>query len=317
MLSHIAYYVYSLDSRNSHMVSPMHTQVKKMVYIKVLLTLSCSFFVTGVFAQKSSGVINQPVSTVQTTQQLASKNSNDQLVIKKQIEDDVTQSVSALENEVRFLLKPKQEAIIASKMAGEISKIYFNIGQRFKKGDVLVSMKCGLPNARLKAQRAKVREYTFTHKSNQDLLAGNAVSKYDVDISQSQLTHQRALLSEATLHVSNCNIKAPFSGGVVSVDINPFESVSSGIPLVKVIDDSEIVMSLNIPSTFINKVAKGNFFNIVVDETSNTYKAKVIGISPAIDPVSKTIELRAVLTERFPELRPGMSGRARLNFSQN
>ena len=71
----------------------------------------------------------------------------------------------------------------------------------------------------------------------------------------------------------------------------------------------------NIPSTFINKVNKGDFFVVDVDETAKSYRAKVTGVSPAIDPVSKTIELRAVLVQKSAELRPGMSGSAQLNFS--
>jgi multidrug resistance efflux pump len=143
------------------------------------------------------------------------------------------------------------------------------------------------------------------------------VSRYEVDIAKSQLSQQKALLAESKIMASFCNVRAPFAGGIVSVDINAHEAVSSGVPLLKIVDDSEIVMSLNIPSIWINNIEKGDFFTIIVDETSNSYKAKVTGISPAIDPVSKTIELRAVLAKRFPELSPGMSGRARLNFSKN
>ena len=64
-----------------------------------------------------------------------------------------------------------------------------------------------------------------------------------------------------------------------------------------------------------NKVSNGNFFSVIVDETDKTYQAQIVGVSPAIDSISKTIELRAVLVDKTAELRPGMSGRAILNFS--
>ncbi len=261
-------------------------------------------------AQKSSGtiqgeIINQPVP------EITEKNNQ-----KENVKDELPFSVKSSSSNVRFLLRPKSEAIIASQMSGAISSIKYNVGQRFKKGDVLIALRCGVQNAQLSAQRARVEEYTLTYKSNQDLLKGNAVSQYEVDIAKAQLNQQRAQLKESSIVANLCQVRAPFSGGIVSVEVNEFETVSSGAPLLKVIDDSSLIMSLNVPSTLINKVNKGNFFTIIVDETSGSYRAKVTGVSPAIDPVSKTIELRAVLVKKSPELRPGMSGSAKLNFSE-
>ena len=264
-------------------------------------------------AQKSSGVIKGEINSSATKSSILSADISKE---KQEVNDEVTLSVSASRNNVRFLLRPKQEAVISSQMVGVISDIKFAVGQRFKKGDTLISLKCGVQNAKVQAQRARVKEYTLTHQSNKDLLAGNAVSKYEVDITKSQLNQQSALLREATIVASLCSVKAPFTGGVVSVDANEFEIVSLGTPLLKIIDDNSLVMSLNIPSFWINKVNVGNFFTINVDETNGSYRAKVTGVSPAIDPVSKTIELRAVLAQKASELRPGMSGSTTLDFSE-
>ena len=290
---------------------------KKKTYIFSIIFVFLAiaiFTMNSAIAQKSTGtirgeIINKPVTP--SPKPAALKGSN-----KPVVKNKVTRSVNDSQNSVRFLLRPKNEAMIASQMNGVISDIKFNVGQRFKKGDVLISLQCGIQNAQLSAQKARMQEALLTHKSNQELLAGNAVSQYEVDITKAQFDQQKSLLSESNIIASLCRVKAPFSGGVVSVDVNEFETVSSGTPLLNIIDDSALVMSLNIPSSLINKVKKNNFFTIEVDETSNSYKAQVTGVSPAIDPVSKTIELRAALVKKSPELKPGMSGSAKLNFSQ-
>jgi len=290
----------------------MNNKITKFtVLFSTSLTLTIGFNVA--IAQKSSGVIRGEIIDNSELENAEILKENQ---LKQVVRDDVTRSVKTSKNDVRFLLRPKNEAVIASQMGGVISNIKYNVGQRFKKGESLISLRCGVQNAQLSAQRARVQEYTLTYQSNQDLLKGNAVSQYEVDIAKAQLNQQRALLKESSIVASSCQVRAPFSGGVVSVEANEFETISSGAPLLKVIDDSSLIMSLNIPSTLINKVNKGNFFTITVDETSNSYKAKVTGVSPAIDPVSKTIELRAVLVKKSPELRPGMSGSAKLDFSE-
>jgi len=83
-----------------------------------------------------------------------------------------------------------------------------------------------------------------------------------------------------------------------------------------IVDDSGLVMSLNVPSSYVNKVKPKDKFTVTVDETGKTYAAEVVGVSPAIDPVSKTIELRAAVVEGLEELVPGMSGRANLDFTR-
>lgn len=280
-------------------------------YFHISLAIFSIALAADVFAQKSSGtirgeVIKNPASPSQAKPATSKKTS---------ITQPVSKPSSGSRNDVRFLLRPNNEASIASQMNGVITAIKFNVGQRFKKGDVLISLKCSVQNAQLAAQRARVREATLTYQSNKELLAGNAMSQFEVDISKAQLDQQNASLRESSIVASLCSVKAPFSGGVVSVDVNEFETVSTGEPLLRIVDDSSLNMSLNIPSTFINKVNKDDFFTIKVDETAKNYRAKVVGVSPAIDPVSKTIELRGVLVQKSAELKPGMSGSAQLNFS--
>lgn len=297
------------------MKSKKVTLLNDMPIPKILILGLTLLFINNTYAQKSSGTIRgEIINPVEQVERKVVPVINKNNAVNKELQ---TSSIGSSKNRVRFLLRPQNEAIIATQMSGVISNIKFNVGQRFNKGDILVSLRCGMQNAQLEAQRARVREALLTYRSNKDLLAGNAVSQYEADIAQAQLSQQNATLKESKLVASLCNVKAPFSGGVVSVDVNEFETVSTGTPLLSIINDNSLVMSLNIPSTFINKVNKGKFFTIVVDETSKNYKAKVTGVSPAIDPVSKTIELRAVLVQKSPELKPGMSGTAKLNFTDN
>jgi len=215
---------------------------------------------------------------------------------------------------VRFLLRPKFEVTITSQMTGIINSIEFDIGERFKKGDTLIKLGCGVQNTRIQVQRARVREASLNYKSNKQLLAGSAVSQYEVDISKSKLDQENALLREANIVGSFCQIKAPFDGGVAAVLSDRYELIPSNTALLKIIDDSELLMSLNVPSNLITKVKNGSHFSVKVDETGKSYKAKVIGVSPAIDAVSKSIELRATLVNKTSELKPGMSGKAILDF---
>ena len=274
----------------------------KSVFLTVgLLTSFVTFNTT--FAQKSSGVLDSDeVKTYSTN--------------VEQINDTVTKNAANAGNAVRFLLRPIREADISPNMTGTVSKIHFNVGQRFKKGDTLISMRCDSVNAQLKAQKARVQQYKLEFQADQELLQGNAVSRFTADKSKSSLDEQEALYSEALINYKNCKVIAPFSGGVISKEVQAFEAVTPSLVVMSIVDDSGLVMSLNVPSSYVNKVKPEDKFTVTVDETGKTYAAQVVGVSPAIDPVSKTIELRAAIVEGLEELVPGMSGRANLDFTR-
>jgi len=254
-------------------------------------------------AQKSSGVLD--------SDEVESYSKN-----VEQINDTVTKDAANAGNAVRFLLRPIREADISPNMTGIVSKIHYNVGQRFKKGATLISMRCDSVNAQLKAQEARVQQYKLEFQADQELLQGNAVSRFTADKSKSSLDEQEALYSEALINYKNCKVTAPFSGGVISKDIQAYEAVTPSLIIMSIVDDSGLVMSLNVPSSYVNKVKPDDKFTVTVDETGKTYAAKVVGVSPAIDPVSKTIELRAAVVEGLDELVPGMSGRANLDFTR-
>lgn len=281
-------------------------KIKKTANKKIIfgfLCLSALLSSPFSFAQKSSGVLDD--SDI--------KSYTDGV---ESIDDSVTRRAYATGNAVRFLLRPIREADISVSMTGIVAKMHFNVGQRFKKGDVLVSMRCGSVNAQLEAQRARVKQFTLDYQADQQMLEGNAVSRFTAEKSKSSLDEQKALYKEAEINQRNCKVIAPFSGGVVTKEVQAYEAVTPSVIVMSIIDDSGLVMSLNVPSSYVNRVKPQDKFTVIVDETGKSYAAKVVGVSPAIDPVSKTIELRAEITEGLEELVSGMSGRANLDFTR-
>jgi len=283
-------------------------QIHQSIAIRLLVlfysvTLGLLLCIQNAYAQKSSGTLDD--------EQIKSYTES-----VESIEDSVTKNASTTGDAVRFLLRPIREADISASMTGTVSQIHYDVGQRFKKGAVLVSMRCASIDAQVAAQEARVKQYTLDFQADQQMLQGNAVSRFTAEKSKSSLDEQKALLTAAQIDRRNCKVIAPFSGGVISKDVQAYEAVTPSVIVMSIIDNSGLVMSLNVPSSYVNRVKPNDTFTVTVDETSKTYAAKVVGVSPAIDPVSKTIELRAEVTEGLDELVAGMSGRANMDFSR-
>jgi hypothetical protein len=67
-----------------------------------------------------------------------------------------------------------------------------------------------------------------------------------------------------------------------------------------------------VPSRWLAWLKPGHQFRVRIDETTDTYPAKITRLGARVDPVSQSIKIAAVIDGRFPQLIAGMSGRVEL-----
>ena len=83
--------------------------------------------------------------------------------------------------------------------------------------------------------------------------------------------------------------------------------------MLEVVSDGALKLRLNAPAKWVTWLKAGTPFEVRVDETGKTYKAKVTALNGRIDAVSQSIEFEAAISEKAPDLLPGMSGMARFS----
>jgi len=214
---------------------------------------------------------------------------------------------------IRALLIAPVETVLSSQMEGRIVSIPVKDGSVAKKGDELLQFDCKENEAELRKARAQLSEARYTWKANQELKKERAVRELDVQLSSARLEEARANYEIRKSKASMCKITAPFDGRVVKVLVKPFQSVSSGTPLVEYLDNSKLEIQLYAPSRWLVWIKPGLTFDIKIDETGKTYPAVVTAIGARVDAVSQTVEIKAEITGKHDDLLAGMSGVALLD----
>lgn len=212
--------------------------------------------------------------------------------------------------EVRCLILSSLRTVLASELAARISSITVDLGQEFKAGQPLVVFDAAMYQAQ--ADRAAA-EFDAAEKSldiHRKLLELESVSELEMVAAESRLATARAELELRNIQTGLGTICAPFDGRVVKRIANPHEYVTPGQPLMEIIDQ-QLQVQLHVPSLWLRWLKPGIRFNIDVDETGQSYPARITRLGAQIDPVSQTIEVRAEIVGRFPELLAGMSGLCR------
>ena len=88
--------------------------------------------------------------------------------------------------------------------------------------------------------------------------------------------------------------------------------VQPGTPLVDVLDDSGYELEFLAPSTWLSRLRVGMVVRVQIDEVRRNGLARIVRISPRIDPVSQSIKVTAQLEGALGDLKAGMSGRLQM-----
>lgn len=221
-----------------------------------------------------------------------------------------TATAAVEENLVRGIISPSSESTIASKMTARITAMPYGEGQSFAAGALLARFDCSQIQAELNAARAAAAAYRKTYDTNVELDQYEAVGKNEVAVSKANLGKAEAEANAVATQLSDCEVRAPFAGKVVEQLARAREIAASGQPLLKIQSGRDVELELIVPSKWLTWLQPGAAFSFKIDETGNVIRGKVKRFGASVDPVSKTIRVTGLVTERNGLVLAGMSGTA-------
>ena len=217
---------------------------------------------------------------------------------------------SAKQNIVPIIIYPVDNVKFSSPITAFIDSIPFRAGMTFKKGDVLVEYNCTvLRSEKEKAESAAQYLKDKAHNVERLFRLGGT-SRNEMVESRSREKEAQEELKIKTYMVSQCLIKAPFDGQVSDIFASAHEYIEQGKPLIEVVDLKKLEIKLILSSEWLGWIKEGTEFKIKLNETSQSYPAKISRITYSIDPVSNTFTAFATFVQTNDEVKPGMSGYA-------
>lgn len=219
------------------------------------------------------------------------------------------------DDNVRGVVRAVREATLSSRLAARILEMPLAEGASFKSGALLVRFDCERQTAEARAASAAAEAQKKTVDTNVELDKFESIGKNDLAISRSVFDKADAEAEALKVQLKDCNLYAPFSGRVTERLARNFEAVTVSQPLLRIVDTSALELDVIVPSKWLQWLAEGAAFEFRVDETGKTMKAKVLRVTPAVDPVSKTIRVIGEFRggnggNGLDRVLPGMSGTA-------
>lgn len=212
-----------------------------------------------------------------------------------------------LQNAIRTTgtLQANEEVELRSEATGRVTGIYFREGSRVSKGDLLVKIN----DADLRAQLQKLQfqkelaeEREFRQRKQ---LETNLTSQEQYDIALNALNTVNADIELVKAQIAKTEIRAPFDGQIGLRYVSEGSYLSPAVTVANLLNIHPIKIEFSIPERYANEVKTGDKIAFTIQGSGNTYEGEIYAIEPKIDPLTRTLLVRALSPNPRRTLYPG------------
>ncbi len=213
-------------------------------------------------------------------------------------------------------LEPRGESQVVAKTSGVALAVLVEEGQSVQAGQALVRLdadRLRLAVAQADAQMSKLEN---NYSRARQLVAQQMISANDLDQIKYDLENARAQHRLAKLELSYSTVTAPISGVIASRSIKTGNFVQINTPIFRIVDDSRLEATLNVPEREIATLRAGQPVTLVADALpGRSFSGTVDRIAPVVDSGSGTFRVITAF-EGGDLLQPGMFARIRIDYDE-
>ena len=204
-------------------------------------------------------------------------------------------------------LQANESVELTATVTETISAIDFDDGDRVEEGQVLVEMTSQEEHAQLEEARATAGEAYRQYQRIKPLAEEGTAAQSLLDERKRQSETARARLAAIESRLADRLIKAPFAGIVGLRDLSVGALVQPGDLITTLDDDSVMKLEFPLSATYLEVLHPG----LEVIATSRAFAGRefsgsVKSVDSRIEPVTRSIRVRALLPNPDRLLKPGM-----------
>jgi membrane fusion protein (multidrug efflux system) len=203
-----------------------------------------------------------------------------------------------------------------AKTSGVALTVLAEEGQAVKAGQTLVTLDADRARLALAQTEAQLRKLENNYNRSQQLAAQQLISANENEQLRYDLANIRAQYNLMKLELSYTSVEAPISGVIASRSIKPGNFVQINTPIFRIVDNSRLEATLNVPERELATLKAGLPVTLQVDALPGKSIGGVVDrVAPVVDSGSGTFRV----VSRFDGdsgLQPGMFGRLRIDYDQ-
>jgi len=225
-----------------------------------------------------------------------------QIKVEQVFEQDIPQL-----SEYTAIVEANAVNNIAPTMAGRIDKIYVEVGDNVRKGQLLAQM----DENNLQQSKAKLDNLEITFKRIDELYKVGGISKSDWDAQKTNLEITRTAYHNL---IDNTQLISPISGIITARNYDSGD-LYAGNPILQVQQIIPVKMIINVSEMNYTKIKKGMTAKVKIDVYDDEeFIGKINLIYPTIDAKTHTFPVEIIIANSNAKIRPGMYAKVTLDL---
>ena len=196
---------------------------------------------------------------------------------------------------------------ITANVSEKIKEIHFEDNQPVKAGEILVVLNQAEEQANLKQAQAVRGERKLALDRLLQLDERKLAAPDEIDRTRLELAQADASITAIKARISDRVIRAPFDGVVGLRNISVGALVESGDLIATLDDTSQIKLDFSVPAMFLSELKPGLKIKARATSLGNKeYLGEVKSIDSRVDPVTRSVQVRALLPNPDGSIIPGI-----------
>jgi membrane fusion protein (multidrug efflux system) len=208
--------------------------------------------------------------------------------------------------ETNGTLEAENEVDLVARVSAPIVELLAEEGMRVRKGQTLARLEQDELRAQLEISKVALSEATTAHERAQELYADNLISEEEFEQAKTDFDAATAQLKAVNIQLDYTEVKAPFSGLIVTRYVDFAQQVSVNTPLFRISDFDPLLCPIQVPERELPKLSVGQGAHLLLEAwPEQRFPARVLRISPVVDAGTGTVKV-TLEVDADRRLRPGM-----------
>lgn len=256
------------------------------------------------------------------------------------VQHEFTDEISAVGT-----LKAREISPLSPKVAGTVSQVLVDIGDRVKVGEVVIRLDrtnfdlavkqaqaaLAAAEAAILQANAQFEQAEKEYRRATELLKEKVIpqSRFDaaeaafktakeaVSFAKAQRDQVEAASESALEHLKDAEIRSPIAGTVVERNVEIGQAVAPGGQLLRIVDHTSLKADIDLPEKDIGRVAIGTAAVITANAfPRHEFSGKVTVVNPMVDRKMRTFRVRIEVPNPTGKLVDGMFARVKLSVEK-
>ena len=229
----------------------------------------------------------------------------------------VSPTVLSQDIEMPGSLMAAEETELHAEVSGRVVGIYFNEGTTVGQGVMLVKLYDGDLQAQLSKLRIQLKVAKETLERYESLLKIGGVSVQEVETYKLSVNNIQADMNIVQTGISRTTLRAPFSGklGLRNISIGAYITPATTISTLRKI--SQLKLEFTVPEKYGVGMKPGGQVQFGMENNGKTYSAKIIATENNIAEATRSLSVRAIVTNADAQLIAGAFVKVKIALGEN